>query len=231
MRPRLGYHLLYIGYGFSASLAVYYGLIWRNSLLVAFFWFHLMVCLGIPLLQGMWEGSIRENWRRLWEPKKRARGEAVFVGLVTGVPLFAAVLAGSWLLFQSGVEPSAVRMRLTAWGLAPEWLVPFAFYITVVNSFLEEWLWRGFMLDRLFFMWGRRQALLFSSGFYSLYHLLVASALFGQMWAILITGLIFLVGLLWGGLKLRYGTLYAPWLSHLLADLGLMVVLTKWIYS
>ncbi|UFJ41972.1 CPBP family intramembrane metalloprotease [Brevibacillus humidisoli] len=171
--------LLLICYGFSASLAVYYGLIWRQSLLVTFLWFHLVVCFGIPLAHALWEGGLRKGWRALWRGDDLKRPEAVFVGLASGVPLFAAALAGIWLMMYSGADLSAVRFLLDSWGLAPEWVVLFGLYLGVVNSFLEELLWRGFVLDRLV-AWGRRQAILINSFFYSLYHLLVATALFGQ---------------------------------------------------
>ncbi|WP_126426093.1 CPBP family intramembrane glutamic endopeptidase [Brevibacillus marinus] len=221
--------LLLICYGLAASLVVYYGLLWRQSIVETLWWFHLGVCIGIPSVHRLLETRQNEHQRMMPRTASPRQAEALFVGLVSGVPLFAASLAGISLIFASGVDPAHIRATLGRWGLAPEWVGLFGLYLIVVNSFLEEFLWRGFLLKRLT-TWGRRQAILLNSLFFALYHLLIAAALFGQQWGWPIAGAVFLAGVFWSLLKLEYGKLYVPWLSHLTTDIALTVALVNWIY-
>jgi membrane protease YdiL (CAAX protease family) len=219
--------LLLICYGFAATLAVFYGLVERQSLFVTFVAFHLLVCLGIPLLHGWREGSLRAQWQKAWATPDR---EGAAYGAAFGLALLTGVVSGFWLLFEAGVQPEWIRLILERWGLTSEWFGWFALYIVVVNSLLEELLWRGFVLQRMLRSLCRWAAVLISSFFYALYHLIIAAALFGWRWGIVITLLVFATGVLWGWIKGRYTAVYATWISHLLADLGIALALLLWVY-
>ncbi len=222
--------LLTVCYSGFATLTIFYGLIARQSLFVTFVSFHLIACLGIPLSHRLWEGDARRHWREAWGDGIWRRGEGLFLGLATGVCLFAAIVAGYRLLVLAGVSPEHIRAVLTRWGLTAGWIGWFAAYLTVLNSFFEELLWRGFVLERLLASLSRRKAMVASSLFFSLYHLIIGVVLFGWAWGGVITGLVFLVGLLFALLKITYRAIWAAWLSHLLADLAIVTVLIAWIY-
>ncbi len=219
-----------ICYGFLASISIYYGLVERQSLFVTFVSFHVVVCLVVPLFHGYWEGYLTEHWRNAWGDDLFHQAEGLFFGFLTGTVLFLAILIGSWLLLTTEVNALWIRRVLMHWGLTSDWIGLFVLYITVINSLLEELLWRGFVLERLLPSMSRVRAVLLSSFFYSLYHLILASILFGVKWGLIITGLVFIVGNIWGWLKLHYHGVYATWVSHLLADLGLMVVLVTFVF-
>jgi membrane protease YdiL (CAAX protease family) len=220
---------LIIVYGFLATLALIYGLMIRQSLFATFISFHLIVCLGIPLLHGWREGSLPRNWKAAWGDH-RGDTAGITVGAVSGMIIAAGVMGGIWLLLRAGVSPERTRVILVSWGLSDDWKWFFAVYMIVVNSFLEELMWRGFVLQRLLSVlpgWG---ALLLSSFFFALYHLILGVVLFGWKWGIIVTVLVFVTGLFWAWMKRRYPSIYPTWLSHLLADMGVVAALFIWIY-
>jgi hypothetical protein len=220
--------LLLVAYGFSATLAIFYGLVEKRSLFATFLLFHLLVCLLVPLFHGMWEEKLSAQWKRAWVPFDQ---KGMLYGLGLGAMLMTGVMAGTWLLISGGiVNASHVKYTLNDWGVTPDWLLPFSLYLVVVNSLLEELLWRGFVLERLLDALARPVAVLISGFFYCLYHLVVGVILFGLLWGVLITGLVFGTGLLWGWLKGLFPTVYATWLSHLMADLGIILALHIWVY-
>lgn len=91
-------------------------------------------------------------------------------------------------------------------------------------------MWRGFLLQRLERVVTPMTAMLVSSFFYALYHVVIGTVLFGWKWGTIITAAVFCVGMLWAYMKRRYPPIYAVWISHLLADLGIMLALSWWIF-
>lgn len=220
--------LLLIAYGFAATLAIFYGLVERQSLFATFVSFHLLVCLGIPLLHGWQEGGLFKHWQAAWG-KYEARGARY--GIAIGLVLMVGVTAGIGLLLQAEGSAESIRAILQHWGLQGGWVWLFCLYLVIVNSLLEELMWRGFVLQRLLQFMGRRAAILLSSFFFSLYHVVIAAFLFGLRWGLLITVLVFGAGVLWAWLKGLFPSVYPTWLSHLLADVGIAVSLIWWIYN
>jgi len=219
--------LLMICYGFLATLAVGYGLLEKESLFVTFVTFHLLVCLGIPVLHSWWEGDMRTRWRLAWGDFDK-KGAAFGAGL--GLLLCIGIVAGMWLLLQGRVEAGWIRATLERWGLHAGWIGWFVLYLVMINSLLEELLWRGFVQQRLLYRVSRWKAIAISSFFYALYHLILGVVLFGWMWGAAVTVLVFGAGVLWAWLKGRFPSVYATWISHFLADVGIALVLLLWIY-
>ncbi|WP_289136723.1 CPBP family intramembrane glutamic endopeptidase [uncultured Brevibacillus sp.] len=219
--------LLLIGYGFAATLAIFYGLVERHSLFVTFVSFHLLVCLCIPFLHGWWEGTLRESWSHAWGQFDK-RG--AFYGFALGLFLIIGVLAGAWLLLQSEGRSENIRRILVDWDLNDRWIWLFSFYLVFVNSLLEELFWRGFVLQRMQRSLSKTMAIILSSFFYTLYHLIVATVMFGLKIGLMITFLVFGAGMIWGWMKGLFPAIYSTWFSHILADLGLVMTVLLWIY-
>ncbi|MGG4496949.1 CPBP family intramembrane glutamic endopeptidase [Brevibacillus reuszeri] len=219
--------LLLIGYGFAATLAIFYGLLERRSLFVTFVLFHLLVCLCIPFLHGWWDGTLRESWRHAWGQFDK-RG--AFYGLGLGLFLLTGVLAGSWILLQAEGRAENIRRILVEWDLNDRWIWLFSVYLVFLNSLLEELFWRGFVLQRMLQSLSQAMAIVLSSFFYTLYHLIVATVMFGFKIGLLITVLVFVSGIIWGWMKGLFPAIYTTWFSHILADLGLVMTVLLWIY-
>lgn len=219
--------LLLIVYGFAATLTIFYGLVEKHSVLVTFLSFHILVCICIPLLHGWWEGTLRKNWRLAWGSFEW-RGACY--GLALGMLMMTGVLAGLWLLLQEAGRPEAVRAGMESWGINRSSVWGFSIYLVLINSLLEELFWRGFVLQRMRASLSFWMSIGLSSFFYSLYHLIISSILFGVWNGLLITGLVFCAGIIWGWMKGLFPSIYPNWFSHLMADLGLALAVLLWIY-
>lgn len=160
---------------------------------------------------------------------KRPATAGLWPGLVSGLAVLAFLLL-AWrpLLASSpvlGRAPAGVAAKIASFGIdsAGEYLLLAAFY-SLLHSLLEEYYWRWFVFGRL-----RRRlplaaaALLSSLAFTSHHTLLVGQFLGGYgpaTWLVSLT--VTFAGLVWAWTYHRSGSLYGPWLSHALADAGLM---------
>ncbi|MFF2528898.1 CPBP family intramembrane glutamic endopeptidase [Brevibacillus sp. NPDC058079] len=219
--------LLLIVYGFAATLTIFYGLVEKHSVIVTFFSFHVLVCICIPVIHGWWEGDLRKHWLLAWGSFE---WQGTLYGLAFGVLMLTGVLAGLWLLLQESGRPEAVRTGMEAWGIERRWILVFSFYLVFINSLLEELFWRGFVLQRLRASLSILMSIFLSSFFYSLYHLIISTILFGFRNGLLITSMVFGAGLIWGWMKGMFPSIYPNWFSHLFADLGLALAVVLWIY-
>ncbi|MGD8190083.1 CPBP family intramembrane glutamic endopeptidase [Brevibacillus ginsengisoli] len=226
---RQGTLLIYFGYGLLAFLAVYCGLFVFRSLIVTFVLFHLLVCFGIPIFHGIWEGRLKTNLRDLGVSRPELLKDSLVAGIGSGAVLMFGVIAGFYLILQAGVDPNWIRLVLIQWGLTRNWFWIFVMYMIIGNSFMEELMWRGFLLERLQRIVSLTGARAISSFFYASYHVLVGVVLFGWKWGFIVALLAWVLGMFWSLLVGRYASLLSSWLSHMMVDVGIMISLIHWI--
>ncbi len=94
------------------------------------------------------------------------------------------------------------------------WLV--SLYIAFVNSFLEEFFFRGFGFLSLGEALGPKAAYLFSSLLFALYHVAIMASWFSLALFLLLTA-----GLLFNWLDSRTNSLYPSWFVHICANLAI----------
>ncbi len=97
-------------------------------------------------------------------------------------------------------------------------------YISLVNSFLEEFFFRGYGFITLKKYTGRKFAYIFSSSIFAVYHV-------GMLLGMFYIGVLFLLllGLMIGGcifncLNERNDTIYPSWFVHMFANFGINTV-------
>ena len=164
-------------------------------------------------------------------PRLSLAAPATWDGLGSGlliVSLLALAYAG--LSGSSLVEVAGPRIlaRVEAIGAAtPVRFLGMALFLSLIHSFLEEYYWRWFVFDGLSTRYGFRAALVWSSLAFASHHVIVVNAFLGlERWpitaafALLVAG----AGGLWAWLYRRGGSLTGPWLSHALADLGILSI-------
>lgn len=172
--------------------------------------------LGIPLLFPSPARPVKgyfSGWRK---------------GLKLGLPLGAGVfffLLGAYWLLGGYFDFSAVTGALEAnMGVTGKnfWLV--SLYIACVNSFLEEFFFRGFGFLSLSPALGKNRACLFSALAFALYHISIMSAWFSlPLFLLLLAGLL-LAGALFNWLDDRGDSLYPSWLVHICANLAINTI-------
>jgi uncharacterized protein len=144
-------------------------------------------------------------------------------GLMMG--LYFGVLRGTSLLAQT---PARLQQKLQEVNMAtPPRYVALAVFIVIAHSLLEEYYWRWFVFGQLRQLLSWVPALLLSSLAFMGHHVIVLYVyLPGKFWAaaLPLSLAIAVGGGVWAWLYQRSGSIWAPWLSHLLIDAGIFVI-------
>jgi membrane protease YdiL (CAAX protease family) len=156
-------------------------------------------------------------------------GRGLLFGLLTGLA-FVAILLLAWrpvLAASPAFEaaPTAVAAKATSFGIDSglKFFLLAAFY-SVLHSFLEEYYWRWFVFGRLSHRLPFAAAAVVSALAFTSHHVLVVGHFLGSfgLLTFVVSLIVTAAGLLWAWLYHRTGRLAGPWLSHALADAGLM---------
>lgn len=160
-------------------------------------------------------------------PQVGVRG--LLFSLLSGLSIVAVLLL-SWravLAASPAFEraPAAVAEKVASFGIdsAAKFLLLAAFY-SVIHSFLEEYYWRWFVFGRLRRRLPFAAAAVVSALAFTSHHVLVVGHFLGSFGVLTfaVSLVVTAAGLLWAWLYHRTGHLGGPWLSHALADAGLM---------
>ena len=183
----------------------------------------LALFLAIPLLYSLTRH--RAPLRSLFRVQSRRNiTEPLFLGLAV-----YGVIIGGFLLGGKFIDWSAVSSSLQN---SQENIFLMGAYISLINSLLEEFFFRGFAFLVLKELSGPRLAYLFSAGIFSLYHIAIMHSWFSPLVLILMLVGLFFAGLLFNWLNERYQNLYASWMVHMFANLaintiGLLLIIDK----
>ncbi len=155
-------------------------------------------------------------------------------GVVLGLAFGAMVLVAMLVLYFGFLRtsslladaPAEVRRKLTQLGCdTPLAFLALAAFYSLGHSFLEEYYWRWFafgQLARLMPLW---PAIVLSSLGFMAHHVIVVGMYIDQWPLVMLFSLCVAVGgAVWAWMYHKSGTLYGPWLSHMLVDAGLMAM-------
>ena len=172
--------------------------------------------LAVRMILPPGEGA-RVSWR--------ARLRALPLGLLSGAALSGLVLLALQTPLAAILEASApaIRGKAAQMGIL-DWYGPFALFLALGNSLVEEYYWRWFLYGRLRGFLGVWPALLLASGAFALHHVVVTSQFFPQPWGVLMGLCVGVAGAAWCLLYERQGTVAGVWVSHLVADLAVLSV-------
>jgi membrane protease YdiL (CAAX protease family) len=161
-------------------------------------------------------------------PSFRGLSLGVAFGLLTAL---AIIILYHNFLRDSGVfrqSPGLIRAKLAEFGLdTPLGFLGIASFITVLHSLLEEYYWRWFVFGQLRRWLPFVGAMLLSSVFFAAFHAFSLKLyLPGQLFSAVLpfVACVGIGGGIWCWLYERTGSVYAPWISHLLVDASLFVV-------
>ena len=153
-----------------------------------------------------------------------ARGSAA--GLVSGLVIGLFILALWWFVLSGRVNVTALLDAVKKNGMTERLrFLIFATWLCVINSLLEEIVFRWYVDSRLQrigvpFLY----ALPLSALIFTIHHVIVLSAFFD--WPLVLMGSlgVFTGGVLWSLLLRRYKALSPGWISHALVDVAIMVI-------
>ena len=177
-----------------------------------------LVLYGLPLA---WHLAI-DRRALSWSPPRRG---GFGLGLLSGLALSACV-GIAWLAFGRGlVDPAALRAQAVDNGFdsALRYLA-IAAWLSLVNSALEEYVFRWFLVSRWRALVSERAAIVLAAACFTAHHVVVLLAFFEPPLAIAGSGGVFVGGLVWSWLYARTGSIWPGWLSHLLVDVAVLAV-------
>jgi len=176
--------------------------------------------LAFPLAWMLWV----ERWRP--EPASfSSRAGGVIAGLGWGVAILSAILVFYWLFGRGMIDVAQVRSMAEKNGfLAPWKYFALAAYLSIINSLLEEYVWRWFVQRQCAAIVGSAAAVVLSALLFTIHHVIALNAQMGLIATVLGSLGVFAGGVIWGACALRYRSIWPGWISHILADVAVFMV-------
>ena len=176
------------------------------------------VFLLIPLLLSRKDPNL--VCLQLFRPKKKGPISAILVGV--GIYI---LIIGAYFLIGPFFDFSKIADSLTKnAGVTKENFLFVSIYISFINSFLEEFFFRGFIFSNLKVAANRSVAYLFSALLFSFYHVAIMIGWFSPaLFLLVMTGLT-VGGVIFNWLNEKLDTIYASWLTHMFANFAINTI-------
>ena len=151
--------------------------------------------------------------------KKSLLHAVVLGGIVFGVILVSYYTIGQLFDFSGVAEQIAKSSKSTV-----DHYLLVASYVALVNSFVEEFFFRGFSFIALKQVSSSSFAYIFSALAFSIYHITIFMTWFSPLLTVLILVVLFLSGLIFDYLNSRYDNIYTSWLVHMCANFAINII-------
>ncbi len=170
---------------------------------------------GLPLL---WHLLVDHQPLSISPPRRGGFAPAALSGGLIALVIIAAYLRWGATL----IDRPFLLHKMTAIGLAaPRVYLGAAAYWILVNSVLEEYVWRWFCVRQAESFLPPFLAALFAAAGFTAHHV-VALMVYVRMPALLLCSLgVFLGGALWSLLYVKYRSIWPGYLSHAIVDLAI----------
>lgn len=161
-----------------------------------------------------------DEFKKLFVFKKNG----ILKALLLGILVYLVIIIGYFLL-KSIIDFSNVTTSLTSgMGITAKNFLYVSLYISLMNSFLEEFFFRGYGFITLKKYTSRRFAYIFSSVIFAIYHVGMLVDMF-NIW----TSILLLVGLIIGGCIFNYlneanDNIYPSWFVHMFANFAINTI-------
>ncbi len=164
----------------------------------------------------VWHVFIFKNGISLSPPKKGGFG----MGFLTGIGISIAIIVVYWSVGQKLFDHSVFIGKMKEIGLAslPVYIGAAAYWI-LINSVLEEYVWRWFVVRQCETIVKPMPAVILSSLFFSLHHVVALQAYCGIAAVALCSVGVFVGGIVWSMIYVRYRSVWPSYLSHAIVDL------------
>lgn len=211
-----------------APISIYLGLKVFNNIYFTFIMFHGIICIIIPLidLSIIKKYSITkilnvlgfQNFRKTYLP-----------AILIGTSFLIIIYLFFTLLNKHIIDSNQINILMKEWNFDRKNLLLLLIIMIFGNSILEEIYWRGYIFYKFKLKTNIKNVVFLSALFYCSYHFIITYNLFSLLYGIIFTLVIFFTGIFWGYIRYKFQTIYIPLISHLLADLSIMVIYLKYI--
>jgi len=145
-------------------------------------------------------------------------------GLIFGISSFFIILLAYYLLGKYINIEDIVGELQSKSKITPDNFGLVGLYIILGNSFLEEFFFRGFIFLKLYEMGSSKEAYIYSSVLFGLYHIAIFKTWF-NVWliALALIGLVS-IGFIFNWLDTKSGNFINSWIVHILADCAIILI-------
>lgn len=175
----------------------------------------------IVLFPAAWY-LIVEKGRLGWSPPREGGlGTAAVIGLV----MAATILVTYFAVLGHHIDPLLLRDTAAEMELnRPAVYLAGAAYWIFVNSLIEEYVYRWFVLRQLRALLPDTAAVLGSALVFTVHHTVAMADYLGPFHNALGTAAVFTAGACWSWLYLRYRSVWPPWIAHVIADIAIFII-------
>ena len=163
-----------------------------------------------------------ERGKPSWSPPRQG---GLGVGAALGLVMGAVILIAYWSGLSDQIDPMLLRRTADELELTRPWVyISGAGYWILINSVLEEYVYRWFILRQLRELMNDTAAVLGSALIFTIHHTVAMADYLGPLHNALGTVAVFVAGVCWSWLYLRYRSIWPPWIAHVVADIAIFLI-------
>jgi uncharacterized protein len=175
----------------------------------------------ILLFPLIWYFHIEKN--KIEKFKCSANG--ILPGVISGGSIFVIIVAAFIFIGKDMIDPDQLKKTVFSAGVNnPLRYILLSCYWTLINSLLEEYFWRWFLVRVCKNIFGSTAAILISAIGFSIHHIIAMQVYFTWNFVLLCTLGIITGGIIWSRLFITYKTIIPGYISHAMADAALFTI-------
>ncbi len=160
------------------------------------------------------------NFKKLFKFQKKTMGMAILIG----IGIYGVIVGGYFITRNFADYSNVVGTLQNNHGITADNFIFCSLYVSLLNSFLEEFFFRGFGFISLKPHIGRRGAYIFSSAMFAIYHAGMMIGMFGFGMLVLMFAGLFIGGCIFNFLNEKSESIYTSWASHMFANFAINTV-------
>jgi uncharacterized protein len=146
-------------------------------------------------------------------------------GILSGVFISGLILLAYGTMGDALIDKRVFTEKLMAIGLgSPGRYVGGALYWILINSVLEEYVWRWFCVTQCERLLTKRLAVACSALFFTLHHIAAMAIYFGPLAVAVCACGVFLGGAIWSMTYIRYRSIWPGYVSHAIVDVCIFAI-------
>lgn len=175
----------------------------------------------VLLLPVVWLVLVEKQ--RISMPKLTTQGLAW--GAITGLTIGIVIILAYYTIGRHLIDPSAFKSMITKVGLANSYIyLAGAVYWILINSLLEEYVWRWFVVRQCQAIVSSRPAIAIAALAFTAHHIIALQVYFS--WPIVIPASlgVFIGASVWSHLYIKYRSIWPCYLSHAIVDAAIFLI-------